>query len=103
MPWDVSNFAVTYAYTELFKRSVNVEYNINRQYRGNIQYAFSLQNPLTIKPFAKMKVFQNKWFALIKDFNLQLLPNSFGTSVDFNRSYAALKNRDITSFYAGSN
>ena len=102
MPWDVSNFAVTYAYTELFKRSINVAYNINRQYRGNIQYAFSLQNPFTIKPFAKMKVFQNKWFALIKDFNLQLLPNSFGTSVDFNRSYAALKNRDITSFYAGA-
>jgi cell surface protein SprA len=102
MPWDISNFAVTYAYTELFKRSINVAYNINRQYRGNIQYAFSLQNPLTIKPFAKMKVFQNKWFALIKDFNLQLLPNSFGTSVDFNRSYAALKNRDITSFYAGA-
>lgn len=102
MPWDVSNFAVTYAYTELFKRSINVDYNINRQYRANIQYAFTLQNPFTIKPFTKMKIFQNKWFALIKDFNLQLLPNSFGTSIDFNRTYAALRNRDITSFYAGS-
>ena len=49
-----------------------------------------------------MKIFQNKWFALIKDFSLQLLPNSFGTSIDFNRNYTALKNRDITSFYAGS-
>jgi len=102
MPWDVSNFSATYAYTEMFKRSINVEYNINKTYRGNLQYNFSLQNPLTIKPFSKMKVFQNKWFALIKDFNLQLLPNSFGTSVDLNRSYNALKNRDITSFYAGS-
>ena len=102
MPWDVSNFSATYAYTELFKRSINVEYNINKSYRANLQYNFSLQNPLTIKPFSKMKIFQNKWFALIKDFNLQLLPNSFGTSIDFNRSYAALKNRDITSFYAGS-
>jgi cell surface protein SprA len=102
MPWDISNFAVTYAYTELFKRSVNVDYNINRQYRGNLQYAFSLKNPFTIKPFSKVGIFQNKWFALIKDFNLQLLPNSFGTSVDINRTYAALKNRDITSFYAGA-
>ncbi len=102
MPWDISNFSATYAYTELFKRSVNVEYNINRQYRGNLQYAFNLSNPFTIKPFSKMKVFQNKWFALIKDFNLQLLPNSFGTSVDLNRTYSALKNRDITSYYAGS-
>ncbi|MBL7919619.1 MAG: cell surface protein SprA [Bacteroidia bacterium] len=102
MPWDVSNFSATYAYTELFKRSINVEYNINKSYRANLQYNFSLQNPLTIKPFSKIKIFQNKWFALIKDFNLQLLPNSFGTSIDFNRSYAALKNRDITSFYEGS-
>ncbi|MBA2613886.1 MAG: cell surface protein SprA [Bacteroidetes bacterium] len=102
MPWDVSNFSATYAYTELFKRNVNVEYNIVRQYRGNLQYSFNLPTPYTIKPFSKMKIFQNKWFALIKDFNLQLLPNSFGTSIDFNRSYAALKNRDITSFYAGA-
>ncbi|MBA3679810.1 MAG: cell surface protein SprA, partial [Bacteroidetes bacterium] len=102
MPWDVSNFSATYAYTELFKRSINVEYNINKSYRANLQYNYSIQNPFTIKPFSKVKFFQNKWFALVKDFNLQLLPNSFGTSIDFNRSYAALKNRDITSFYAGS-
>lgn len=102
MPWDISNFSVTYAYTELFKRSINVEYNINRQYHGNLQYAFNIPKPFTIKPFTKVKIFQNKWFALIKDFNLQLMPNSFGSSVDLNRTYAALKNRDITSFYAGS-
>jgi cell surface protein SprA len=102
MPWDVRNFSVTYAYTEINKHSMSVESNTNRQYRANIQYAFSLQNPYTIKPFAKMKIFSNKWFALIKDFNLQLLPNSFGTSMDVNRTFAALKNRDITSFYASS-
>ncbi len=102
MPWDISNFSTTFAYTELFKRSINVEYNITRQYRGNLQYAFNIQKPLIVKPFAKMAIFQNKWFALIKDFNLQLTPNSFGTSIDVNRTYAALKNRDITSFYAGA-
>ena len=101
-PWDISNFSVTYAYTEIFKRSVNVEYNINKQYRGNIQYSYSIKNPLTIKPFIKVKIFQNKWFALIKDFSLQLVPSSFGTSIDANRSYAAVKNRDITGYYAGS-
>lgn len=102
MPWDISNFSFTYAYNEIFRRSVNVEFNYNKQYRGNLQYSFSLKNPFTIKPFTKVKLFQNKWFALIKDFNLQLLPNSFGTSIDINRSYTALKNRDITGYYAGS-
>ncbi|MCC6370440.1 MAG: cell surface protein SprA [Bacteroidia bacterium] len=99
MPWDISNFNATYAYSETSKRSVNVEYNVNRMYRANLQYAFSIRNPLVLKPFAKMKIFDKKVFGLIKDFNLQIMPNSFGASVDVNRTYAAVKNRDITSFY----
>lgn len=104
MPWDVSNFSVTYAYTEIFKRSVNVEGNTTKQYRGNIQYAFTVQNPLTLKPFGKIKAFESKWFTLIREFNLQLMPNSFGASIDGTRNFSALKNRDITSFYdSGAN
>ncbi len=102
MPWDISNFSATYAFNEIDRRSVSVAYNITRQYRGNLQYAFSIKNPLTLKPFAKVKLFENKWFTILKDFSLQLMPNSFGTSVDVNRNYSALKNRDITSFYEGS-
>ena len=101
-PWDVKNFSVTYAYTEIDKRSVNVEYNINKQYRGGIQYAFSFQNPFTIKPFSKIKAFEKKWFALIRDFNLQLVPNSFGAQLDLSRTYAALRNRDITGIYGAA-
>jgi cell surface protein SprA len=102
MPWDVRNFSATYAYTEIYKRSINVETNINRQYRGSLQYAFTFQTPLSIKPFSKIKLFDNKWFALIKDFNLQLMPNSFGANLDLNRTFSALKNRDITGFYSGA-
>lgn len=98
MPWDVSNFSVTYAYTEMFKRNVNIDHNIIKQYRGNIAYGFQLQ-PKSWKPFSKMKVFENKWFAIIKDFNLQPLPNRFGVTMDVTRNYSELLNRDITSFY----
>jgi cell surface protein SprA len=101
-PWDPGNFTFTYAYSEVFRRSVNVEYNYVRNYRGNIQYAFALKSPPVFKPFAKNKRFDKKWLALIKDINLQLLPNSFGMSLDGDRTYTATKNRDITSFYAGS-
>lgn len=103
MPWDISNFTFTYAYNEIFKRSVNIEYNYTRQYRGAMQYAFTIRNPYTLKPFTNVKLFKNKWFALIRDFNLQLLPNSFSTSMDVNRTYNALKNRDITQYYQGAN
>lgn len=98
MPWDVSNFAFTYAYTEMFRRSVNVDHNIIKQYRGNLTYGFQLQ-PKSWKPFSKMKLFENKWFAIIRDFNLQPLPNRFGFTMDVTRNYSELLNRDITSFY----
>ena len=49
-----------------------------------------------------MKIFENKWFALIKDFNLQPLPNRFGVSMEVTRNYSELLNRDITSFYTNS-
>ncbi len=101
MPWDISNFAVTYAYTEQFRRNVNIHHNILKQYRANVTYGFQLQ-PKAWKPFSKMKIFENKWFALIKDFNLQPLPNRFGVSLDITRNYSELLNRDITSFYTNS-
>lgn len=99
MPWDVSNFSFTYAFTETFKRNVNIDTNLTRLYRANIQYAYTIQNPYSFKPFTKVKALDNKWLALVRDFNLQLMPNSFGVSLDGSRTYSALKNRDITSFY----
>jgi cell surface protein SprA len=102
MPWDVSNFSLTYAFNRVEQRNVNIEFRRVRQDRGNIQYAYAIRNPLTIKPFTKVKLFQNKWFTLIRDFNLQLMPNNIGTSVDVNRNFNALLNRDITKIYQGA-
>lgn len=102
MPWDVSNFSATYAFTQIFKHNINIDTNIVKQYRANLTYQYTIQKPFAIKPFSKVKLFQNKWFALIKDFNLQLMPNSFGAGVDVNRSFSFLKNRDITSFYSAA-
>ncbi len=102
MPWDISNFAVTYAYNEMSRQNVNIENNVTKQYRGNINYQFNLQKPPVFKPFSKSKskLLNNKWMVLIKEANLQLLPNSFGAGIDVTRNFSELKNRDITSFYS---
>jgi cell surface protein SprA len=101
MPWDLSNFSFTYAYNETYRRNVNIENNVMKQYRGNIAYQFNFLKPPVLKPFAKSKskLLNNKWMTLVKEFNLQLLPNSFGVTADGTRNYSELKNRDITSFY----
>ncbi len=103
MPWDVSNFSITYAYNEITRRNVNIENSIIKSYRGALSYNYAI----TAKPWipfkkTKSKILNNKWFALVKEFNITPLPSRFGFNTDINRSYSELLNRDITSFYAGS-
>ena len=103
MPWDVSNFSVTYAYNEVTRRNVNIDHSIIKSYRAALSYNYAI----TSKPWmpfkkTKSKILNNKWMALVKDFNLTPLPSRLGFNMDVNRSYSELLNRDITSFYSGS-
>jgi cell surface protein SprA len=93
--YDVENWALTYAYSEVFKRNVNIEYNILKNYRGGLNYNFSPQ-PKSIKPFEKISFLQSKYLALIKDINFSLKPSKLGFNTDFLRDYNEIKNRNIT-------
>lgn len=103
MPWDVSNFSVTYAYNETSRHNVNIENSIIKSYRGAFSYNYAV-NAKSWTPFkkTKSKILNNKWFALIKEFNLTPLPSRLGFNTDITRNYSELLNRDITSFYTGS-
>ncbi|MES2762237.1 MAG: cell surface protein SprA [Bacteroidota bacterium] len=103
MPWDVSNFSVTYAYNEITRRNVNIENSIIKTYRGALSYNYSI-NAKAWTPFkkTKSKILNNKWLALVKEINVTPLPSRVGFNMDVNRSYSELLNRDITSFYTGS-
>ena len=103
MPWDVSNFSVTYSYNEITRRNVNIANSIIKTYRGALSYNYAI-TAKSWTPFkkSKSKIINNKWFALVKDFNITPLPSRFGFNTDVNRSYSELLNRDITSFYSGS-
>ncbi len=104
MPWDISNVSATYAYNEITRHNVNIDHSIIKTYRASLQYNYAP----TVKPWSPFKkttskILNNKWMALIKDFNIGLLPSKLGFNIDINRSYSELLNRDITSFYTGSN
>ncbi|MBC7695564.1 MAG: cell surface protein SprA [Burkholderiales bacterium] len=103
MPWDVSNFSVTYAYNETTRRNVNIEHSIIKSYRGALSYNYAITSKAWT-PFkkTKSKILNNKWMALVKDINVTPLPSRVGFNIDLNRSYSELLNRDITSFYTGS-
>ncbi|MFY9308925.1 MAG: cell surface protein SprA [Bacteroidia bacterium] len=93
--YDISNFAVSYSFSEIFRRNVNVEYDSTRNYKAGLMYNYA-PNPKNIKPFAKSKLLQSKYLLLVKDVNFYLFPNKLGFSTDVERGYNTIKTRDIT-------
>lgn len=97
-PWDIENFSLTYAFTEQYKRNINIDYSFNRTFLGALNYNYQLQ-PKSFQPFknSKSELMNNKWMAIVKDFNVTPLPSQFSFSANVNRNYVELLNRDITS------
>ena len=95
--WDIENFTVTYAFSEQYKRNITLTQNLTKIYRTAVTYGYTA-TPKNIKPFgkSKSKILNNKWFALIKEFNFTPLPSRIGFNVEINRNYNEYQNRDIT-------
>jgi cell surface protein SprA len=86
--YDIENFNFTYAYTEVFHRNIDIEYDLRKTYRGAIGYNFA-NNPKNYRPFSKIKFFQKyKSFALIRDFNFFLMPKLLAIRTDVDREYS---------------
>jgi len=86
-PWNIENFDVTYSYSELFNRNIDISYYMKKVYKGGLGYNYST-NPKNYKPFTKVKFLNKKAFALIRDFNFYLLPKMFSLRHDMNREYS---------------
>ncbi len=96
-PWDVENLTASFAYTEIYRHNVNIEYSTLRNYRGGLSYSYSPQiKPL--KPFEKAPWAKSKWLTLVRELNFMPVPTQFGFSTDLNRTYSEIKNRNITGF-----
>jgi cell surface protein SprA len=85
--YGIENFDFTYAFTEIYARSVDFEYDLQRQWRGALGYNYTA-NPDPVTPFSKINLFRHKAFTLIRDFNFYYMPRmlSFRTNID--RGYA---------------
>jgi len=84
--YDIENFDFTYAYTEIYHRNIDIEYDRRRQYRGGIGYNF-INNPKPVRPFNNVKILQRKSLSIIKDFNFYYIPKMFSFRTDMNRQY----------------
>ena len=85
--YDIENFNVSYSYSEIFHRDVDVAYDLKQKYSGGLGYTFSAQ-PKNVLPFRRIGFLNStKAFALIKDFNFYYLPKSFTFRTDMNREF----------------
>jgi len=83
--YDIENFNVSYAYSEVYHRDVDVALDMRKKYSGGIGYNFANQ-PKNVQPLSKVKFLnRSKAFLLIKDFNFYYLPKSFTFRTDMNR------------------
>ncbi len=95
--WDIENFSVSYAYSDLVRTDILTEQFLQKNYRGGIGYSYNNQ-PKYIEPFKKLKFLNSPWFKWLQEFNFNLAPNSIALRGDLDRTFAKtqLRNSDLT-------
>ncbi len=82
--WDIENFDLSYAYSEVNLHNNDIESDKKKTYRGGLGYNYAI-NPKSIKPF--QKAVKSKSLALIRDFNFTYLPKLLSFRTDMYRDY----------------
>ena len=93
--YDIENWSASYAYSQTFKHSINVEYNIIKNIKGGLVYSYTA-SPKNISPFSKIKFLQSNSLKLIKDFNFYPYPSQYGFSTNAVRAFSSYQYRDVT-------
>ena len=92
--YDIENLSATYSRNETFSRNVNLKERTTISTKASLNYSYS-SKPKNIKPFQKVKLFKNKYFKLLKDFNFYTLPKSISFQTDLDRYYNKTQFRNI--------
>jgi cell surface protein SprA len=85
--YDIENFDVSYSYSEVFHRDVDVEYDLQKKYTGALGYNYAAV-PKIVQPFTKSRFLsKKKGLQFLKDFNFYYLPKSFTFRTDMLREF----------------
>ena len=85
-PWDVENFNLTLAYSEIFQRNPFTAFNTTQTYRGSLGYQFQ-GRAIPVRPLSNVGWLKPKALTLIRDFNFNYMPTSLTLRVDLDRLY----------------
>jgi cell surface protein SprA len=100
--YDPANVSFSYSYSESNQHSAEVEQNMIKQERGSINYNYSFENK-PFEPFKDSKLFDKPSLKILKELNINYLPNSISFNTNMNRQYSQIKLRDFNTDFGGGN
>ena len=93
--YDVENLTFNHSYNKVEHRDFEIERSIDKLVRTGASYAYNFE-PKVFEPFKNNdSLFTNKYWKLLKDFNLNLLPASLTVNSDINRQFNSQRFREI--------
>ena len=93
--YDVENLTFNYSYNKVEHRDFEIENALDQTVRAGANYNYAFE-PVKIEPFKKNdSLFTGKYWKILKDFNLNLLPTSFSVNSDINRQFSKQKFREV--------
>ena len=81
-PWDIENFALSYAYTETNRSDPIIEQDDNTHHEATLNYQFSIR-PNYIEPFSFLG--DGQGVRLLSEFNFNPIPSTVGFRTTVNR------------------
>ncbi|WP_407557588.1 cell surface protein SprA [Winogradskyella sp. 4-2091] len=93
--YDVENVTLNYSYNKVEHRDFEIENSLDQTVRAGANYNYAFE-PLKVEPFKKNdSLFTGKYWKILKDFNLNLLPSSFSVNTEINRQFSKQKFREV--------
>jgi cell surface protein SprA len=93
--YDVENLTFNYSYNKIEHRDFEIENALDQNIRAGVNYNYAFE-PLKFEPFKENdSLFTGKYWKILKDFNLNLLPASFSVNTDINRQFSKQKFREV--------
>jgi cell surface protein SprA len=93
--WDIENFNGTYSYSGYDHHDFTTSSDVEKTYHVSLVYNYASQ-PKFYSPFSK--IIKSNLLALLRDFNINLIPSRLNFSTNFDRFYSesTLRNNDPT-------
>ncbi|WP_226171607.1 cell surface protein SprA [Hymenobacter lucidus] len=85
-PYDIENFAVSYALTERLHTDIRTDRDYTKTYTGALAYVYQT-TPKNYTPLSKIKVLDSPYLKILQDLNFTPLPSRFAFRADLDRRY----------------